>query len=286
MSEVKPWSYYEKYGSDAAAPGRTRRLHSEVKGGTVAGALLMAVATIRFEAGFETAALMVIAGAILGATGGLITGRIAQRRMSRTTSEMLYASDWARAHGLVYYGSISPPSGAPYMTSGESRTVTHVIRGDFDGLLTTFYNVTYLQKREGSDPVPCRFKVMQLVGPQLSIGQMSLLRQGAGDDLHWKSQLRGRFAPERLASLESVEFNQRFELRIGTAADEVAIRQIFDPATIDALLRLPATLSSLFYSSGSWWFIEKDHYLIQQLDDWLPKQQLAAEAVRLLSGVQ
>lgn len=289
MTEVKPWSYYEKYGSAGAEPGRQRRLHSEVKWGAVLGT--GAAAYICFRAGAPEGAgvVLAVAGAAIGAIAGYVSGRHGQRRMSESTAEMLYATDWARAHGLVYRESLTPPRGAPYAHSGSLQIAKNEIRGEMSGLLVRLYNLSYVDENEilgESDPITRRFNVMQLTGPGLPLERMSLLRTGAAAELMWKEELRGSFAPELTVSLESVEFNNLFDLKIGTAADEVAIRQIFDPATIDRILKNQVTFPNLIFSSGSWWLIEKEHYSLRQLDAWLPKQKLAADAVKLLSRVQ
>jgi hypothetical protein len=40
------------------------------------------------------------------------------------------------------------------------------------------------------------------------------------------------------------------------------------------------------YYGSAWWFVEKEHFKIEELEQWIPRQKLAANAVELLSRVQ
>ena len=79
-------------------------------------------------------------------------------------------------------------------------------------------------------------------------------------------------------TLESAEFNERFDLAIDDSADDVWIRRIFDPATIQDCLDGTIDIPNLQYFNDAWWFVEAKHYAPKQLDDLKEWQARAAVA--------
>ena len=86
--------------------------------------------------------------------------------------------------------------------------------------------------------------------------------------------------------LESVEFNKLFDLTIDDKADDIWIRRIFDPATIQACVDGTIQIPNLQYYDQAWWLVDDKHFKIKELDTLKPWQAQAAVAVNHLARVQ
>jgi hypothetical protein len=127
---------------------------------------------------------------------------------------------------------------------------------------------------------------MRLTGRELPIRRLTIHQRGMLNKFKFVDSLQAKFSSEKSVSLESVAFNEKWDLTIDDRADEIWIRRIFDPATITALNDGSFTIPDVQYYDRSWWFVEREHFKIEELEMWPPKQKLAADAVELLSRVQ
>lgn len=114
----------------------------------------------------------------------------------------------------------------------------------------------------------------------LSFGKRDLLNHFRVFD-----KLESAFTKHRAVELESIEFNEKFDLEIADSADDVWIRQVFDPQTIDALVRGELVFPDLRYYDNCFWMVENGHYKARKLDEMKAWQGVAAAAIGQLSRV-
>lgn len=228
---------------------------------------------------------------VIGALAGILVGYGIFRAIvyvsASSTADDLYRVDWCAERGMKYIGDDYFPPEAPYATSGDRRRATDAYEGEWNGLTTLFYNFTYTDEGTGDDPdTDYDFKIMRLTGREIPIGRLTIQRRSGLNKFAWADKLQGAFTSERPVSLESVAFNEKFDLTIDDDADDVWIRRIFDPATIQGMVDGSITMPDIRYYNFAWWIVEKEHFATSELEQWVPKQLAAANAVTLLSRVQ
>lgn len=276
---LQPYEHYVGLGNQAADRRWGARLKFFLIGFTFVGAAvgLIAGGNLSYP----------IVGAILGALLGYAVFRFVLYTSASLTADDLYRSDWCAERGMTYREEFAFPPDAPYANSGDKRKATDAFEGEWNGLRTLFYNFTYTDEGDSDDPdTNYDFKIMRLQGSDLPIDRLTIHRRSGLNRFAWADKLQGAMTKERPVSLESVAFNEQFDLTIDDAADEIWIRRTFDPATIQAAVDGSAQIPDLKYALGSWWFVEKEHFEIRDLEQWPTKQQTAANAVQLLSRIQ
>lgn len=228
-----------------------------------------------------------VLGAFAGAALGYGIFRLAVYSSAKSTADDLYRVDWCQDRGMSYIGDDFFPQNAPYARSGDKQKATDAYEGQWNGLNTLFYNFTYTEKGGSDDPdTDYDFRIMRLTGRELPILRLTIHQRSALNRFKWVDSLQGKLTKEKPISLESVAFNEKFDLTIDDGADEIWIRRIFDPATIQSLVDGSFTIPDVKYYDAAWWFVERGHFATRDLDEWIPKQKLAANAVELLSRVQ
>jgi hypothetical protein len=204
-----------------------------------------------------------------------------------STADDLYSAQWCIERGATARGDDYFPNNAPYAKSGDRRKATDAFEGNWNGLDALFYNFTYTDEGSGDDSdTDYDFQILRLTGRELPIRRLTIHQRHFLNKFKWVDALQAQLTPERPVSLESAVFNEKWDLTVDDGADEIWIRRIFDPATIAALVDGQFTLPDVQYYDRSWWFVDKGHFKIEDLEAWLPKQKLAANAVELLSRVQ
>jgi hypothetical protein len=274
---LEPYAHYAELGNQNANSRWGKRLRWFVAGFAIVGVVAFVVATGS------------VAGAVFGAAGGAALGygifRLVLYGSAASSADDLYQADWCKERGMRSVGDDYFPNNAPYAKSGDSREAKDAFEGSWNGLDTLFYNFTYTDETNDSS-TDYDFKIMRLTGRELPIRRLSIHRRSAINKFAMFDKLEAALTPERSISLESVGFNEKFDLTIDDGADEIWIRRIFDPATIAALLDGSFTIPDVKYYDRAWWFVEREHFDIKDLDEWIPKQKVAANAVDLLSRVQ
>lgn len=275
---LQPYEHYAQIGNDAAYSKWNARLKWFVGG---FGLLGLAVAVLASKD---------VAYAVFGAAAGAALGygfyRWGVYASATSTTDDLYRVDWCAERGMKYLGAYYPGN-APYATSGDKREATDAFEGTWNGLDTLFYNFTYTEKGDSDDPdTDYDFRIMRLKGRDLPIRRLTIRQRSALNKFKWVDNLQGKLTKEKPISLESAAFNEKFDLTIDDAADEIWIRRIFDPATIAALIDGRFTIPDVQFYDHCWWFVEREHFKIRDLDTWIPKQKIAAEAVDHLSRIQ
>lgn len=276
---LQPFEHYAKIGDDTAYAKWEPRMKFIASGTALCG---IAIAALIFQS---------LGAAVLGAFAGGAIGFLIFRMIvfssSSSTADELYRSDWCNERGMRYLGDDYFPQTAPYADSGDKQKATDAFMGTWNGLETLFYNFTYTDEGSGDDPdTDYDFKIMQLTGRELPIRRLTIHQRSALNKFKWVDNLQGKMTREKPISLESVAFNEKFDLTIDDGADEIWIRRIFDPATIQSLNEGQFTIPDVKYYDRAWWFVEREHFRTRELEEWVPKQKLAAEAVEHLSRVQ
>jgi hypothetical protein len=229
-------------------------------------------------------------GIALGAAIGLVVGvpialvlrtAIVHKRAA-TLARQNYVREWCEENEFIYHGDVSEPYGGPTLRQLETAIATDMVEGRVDGMSSLFYNLTYGDSGDGG--ARC-FKVMRLAGKKLPIRRLSWTKRGL-DSIRPVDKAKGAFRGERLVSLESAEFNDRFDLMVDDDADEIWIRRIFDPATIAACTNGSLRIPDLRYYDESWWLVEKEHFEPGELDYLKQWQARAAAIIDRLSRVQ
>jgi len=228
-----------------------------------------------------------VLGAFVGGAVGYAIFRGVVYTSASNTAEELYRTAWCQERGMRYIGDGEFPANAPYAKRGDKRKATDAFEGEWNGLQTFFYNFTYTDEGSGDDSdTDYDFKIMRLTGRDLPIASLTMHQRGFLNKFQFVDNLQGKFTGQKPVSLESVAFNEKWDLTIDDNADEIWIRRIFDPATIAALNDGHFTIPDVQYYGNAWWFVEKEHFKIEELEIWPAKQKLAADAVELLSRVQ
>lgn len=227
-------------------------------------------------------------GAVIGALVGYGCFRAIVYFSAKSQADELYTFDWCAARGMSHRDDGAFPPDAPYASSGDKREAKDIFEGEWNGYSTLFYNFTYTERGRGKDDsdTDYDYRIMRLTGRTLPISRLTIHQRIAVNRFKWVDKLQGALTPERPISLESADFNAKFDLTIDDGADEIWIRRIFDPATIAALVSGSFTIPDLKYYGGAWWVVESGHFQISELEQWPPKQQLVAAAADHLSRVQ
>jgi hypothetical protein len=275
---LHPYEHYAEIGDTAAYAKWNSRMKFFVAGFAIVAGLIALAASGQVG--------LAVFGAFAGGALGYGIFRWTVYASSASTADDLFRTDWCTERGMQDLGEYYPGN-APYATSGDERKAKDAYEGTWNGLDTLFYNFTYTDKRDSDDPdTDYDFKIMRLKGRDLPIRRLTIHQRSALNKFKWVDNLQGKFTKEKPISLESVAFNEKFDLTIDDAADEIWIRRIFDPATIQSLVDGQFTIPDVQFYDHCWWFVEREHFKIRDLDEWVPKQKLAAEAVEHLSRVQ
>ncbi|MBJ7355238.1 MAG: hypothetical protein JHC98_10485 [Thermoleophilaceae bacterium] len=276
---LEPYSHYAQIGTQNAYDRWTPKLKFFAAFSALAGiGVALAIARdIQYP----------VLGAFAGGIIGYFIFRLVVYVAASNTADHLYRTDWCKERGMTYIGDGEFPANAPYAKRGDKREATDAYEGEWNGLKTLFYNFTYTEKGDSDDPdTDYDFKIMRLTGRELPIASLTMHQRGFMNKFKFVDDLQGRFTGQKPVSLESVAFNEKWDLTIDDNADEIWIRRIFDPATITALNDGHFTIPDVQYYGNAWWFVEKGHFKTEELEEWPAKQVLAADAVELLSRVQ
>lgn len=276
---LQPYEKYAEIGtSNANKRWGSRMIYFAVGFALVGGAIGYAVAEAAGGGG----------GALVGALLGYGVFRLVLYQSAASTADDLYRVDWCAERGMKFLGDNVFPPDAPYARSGDRRRATDAYQGVWNDLETLFYNFTYTDEGTDSDDpdTDYDFHIMRLSGRTLPIARLGFQRRSGLNRFEWADKLQGKMTKERPVSLESAEFNDQFDLTIDDAADDVWIRRIFDPATIQGLLDGTLKIPNLSYYNNAWWLVAREHFKTRDLEGWVPVQKTAADAVALLSRIQ
>jgi hypothetical protein len=234
-----------------------------------------------------------IVGAAVGIVAGLALGWLIHWMIvhfsAGSAAANKYTLAWCAENGCQFLGDGQSPPNGPHHNSGVRRQATDAIEGKFGNYDTLFYNFSYWTESTDSDGNTTEtehpLRVMRLTGKTIPIAQLTWAKRGA---MHFRvfDKIQGAVTSERPVELESVEFNKMFDLAIDDKADDIWIRRIFDPATIQACVDGTIQIPNLSYYDDAWWLEEDKHFKAKELDTLKPWQAKAAVAIDHLSRVQ
>lgn len=230
----------------------------------------------------------IVAGLVGGGMVGLVVQYVIRRTSATQSAEQQYTADWCAEHGCTVLGEFDPPNG-PYHDSGHRRRSSNAIQGPMNGLNTVLYNFSYWTKQSnskgGSSETEHAFKILCIQGPQLPVASMSFGRRDLFNRLRIFDSIDSAVSSQRAVELESIDFNDTFDLEIDDHADDIWIRQVFDPPTIDALVSGSFEIPNIRYYDGTFWLVDSGHYDAPELDQMLEWQGRGARAISHLARV-
>lgn len=242
---------------------------------------------IGFFAGDRRAAAIAI-GVAAGAVAGALLHFAIRMTDASGDAARLYTQDWCTENGCRVIGQFSPANG-PHAESGHRRRSSDAIEGNLNGLPTVIYNFSYWTRSTDSKGHSSEsehpYKILCIHGPPLPVPSMSFGERSAMNRLRLFDKLDAAFTNQRGVELESIEFNKRFDLEIHDKADDVWVRRVFDPATIDALVSGSLSVPDLRYYDQTFWLVENGHYKPRELDEMKAWQTRAAAAIRHLARI-
>lgn len=227
-------------------------------------------------------------GVGLGAMVGLVIQFAIRHASAGSAASERYTADWCAEHGCTMVGSFDPPNG-PFANSGHRQRSTNAIQGTMNNLPTVLYNFSYWTKQSngkgGSTETEHPYKILCVQGPKLPIASLSFGERNLFNRFRLFDKLDSAFTSQRAVELESIAFNEKFDLEIDDKADDVWIRRVFDPSTIDALVVGRQSLPDLRYYDNTYWFVENGHYKACDLDLMLVWHGHGAAGITLLARV-
>ncbi|MBI5310854.1 MAG: hypothetical protein HZB14_07515 [Actinobacteria bacterium] len=230
----------------------------------------------------------IVAGVAGGGMVGLAVQYIIRRTTASENAEDAFRADWCSEHGCVVIETFEPANG-PYANSGHRQRSSDAIHGPMNGLNTVLYNFSYWTKQQnskgGSSETEHPYKIFCIEGPRLPIASMSFGRRDVFNRLRVFDKIDAAVSSQRGVELESIDFNKTFDLEIHDHADDIWIRRVFDPPTIDALVRGTFEIPDIRYYDNVFWLVESGHYDAPELDKMLDWQGRAARAIAHLARV-
>lgn len=229
-------------------------------------------------------------GFAIGGIVGYVVYRLVLHFSAQATAEAHYTQDWCAHHGLTLIGDGTCPSNGPYYSSGHKQKAWRAIEGPMNGLQVLSYNFSYWTDSTDADGSGSEtehpFRIMRVTGLELPIQRLSIHERGLMNRFELFDKIQASVTPERPVKLESVEFNNKYDLTISDTADDIWIRRIFDPATIAASLAGAIHIPDLKYYDSAWWFVEPGHLKVRELDKLLTWNAEVAPAIQHLARVQ
>lgn len=278
---------YDEYDAlaDAEAEAEYKSLMPWIVG--VAAAICAGVGYFMSESDKPVAAAL---GFGIGGILGYGIYRAVLHFTAQAAAEEHYTKDWCAHHGLQLLGDdVSPPNG-PYASSGHKQKSWRAIEGPMNGLQMLTYNFSYWTKSSDSDGSSTEtehpYRIMRITGLELPVQRLSIHERGFMNRFELFDKIQAKVTPERPIKLESVDFNNKYDLTISDAADDIWIRRIFDPATIQASLTGQIHIPDLKYYDGAWWLVESGHLKVKELDTLLSWNAGAVPAIQHLGRVQ
>jgi hypothetical protein len=224
---------------------RSAYLRESLRGRAASWGLLAGI-VIFTMAGASIGSWRLIVGGIAATVLGILL--VAYASASKRASSDFFA-ELAPQLGLTYVpiGSYAPIT--PLLAAGDRQKLEHTMEGPLHGKLggppCVVGHYTYETRRDVGDDVdgvtiwrPHPFTICAIdIGMPLVRFRGLYLRprlSGLGLDHDW---MRAPKPPE--VELESVRFNELYELRHGSDQDELAVRELFSPSFVMSLVENP-----------------------------------------------
>jgi hypothetical protein len=140
--------------------------------------------------------------------------------------------------GMQYMGEISMFPGTPLLAAGQRRRFEHAMQGNGGTLSLYTYEVDHRASNgESARWDPYHFTVCVLdLAPEMPDFPGVYVRRKQGL-VHGDDWLRAHRS--RRVELESIAFNERYDLLLAQGQDELVLRELFSPSLIDWLAGHP-----------------------------------------------
>lgn len=174
----------------------------------------------------------------IGPLATIVVVAVVAYRHARSSAELEFFVALAPSLGMTYVGADQPWGVTPLLAAGDRRRVEHAMKGGGAELGLYTYEVRHRDTRNGTERWdPYHFTVCMLdVAPSMPSYPGVYLRRKLGL-FHGDDWLRHEHC-ERV-ELESIAFNERYDLLRASDQDELALRELFSPALVDWLATHP-----------------------------------------------
>jgi hypothetical protein len=222
------------------------------------------------------------AGAVAGALGGALVGVLGHlgvvHARARSAGHDARIALWASDHGYTYRRTIDPPQTVAFLRGREDPKAEHCFEGHIAGGDGRVFRYTYTtwETRTSTDSQGRTtthrerkehdFTVLE-VRRSLDIPRMELSRRATGLLRGLTDSLEDAVSDLRTVSLESEEFNGRYQLEVADDADDLAVRRIFTPAVIVALIDRDLPITDFQYEDGTFVLWRDGHFSLDDLDE-------------------
>lgn len=277
---IRPYSEYAAEAKAAAAKKYASWLIPLMVAGTAVGGF---VGSALEPGGAQNIAI----GAVGGAVGGWLIQLAIRYFSADAQADERFTFDWCLEHACELIGEYEPVNG-PHADSGHRQAGSDAIRGTLNGLATTLYNFSYWTMQssgKSTREVEHPFKILQITGPVLPVASLNFARREWFNKLRTFDVLDSKLTSQRTIELESIDFNETFKLEIHDSGDDVWIRRVFDPPTINGCVDGSIDIPDLRYYDATWWLIDGGHYEPESLDEMLAWQACAARGIAHLSRI-
>lgn len=217
-------------------------------------------------------------GAVLGLLMGYQSSILSRDRDAAATADSGFIASWCALHGMEYLGRDYKATDSPRPRRGLPTNIYFALSGRLNGRDTVIFNSNLPGQVENS-----AFGIIRITAPKLPLGSLSIGARGAVIQSDLIDNVERQFSTERPVSLESAAFNRRFDLTVHKTADEIVVRQIFDPATIHALVELDGTTPKLLFKDQIWWVISSKAFEARDLERVTETHTQALKMIALIT---
>jgi hypothetical protein len=176
--------------------------------------------------------------AVIGAIATVALVLVIAYRSAARKAEREFFVALAPTLKMTYVGDTAPVGITPLLAAGDRRRLEHTIQGD--GAQLGMYTYEVRRQRNQNDPPhwdPFYFTLCIMdLAPEMPTYPGVYLRRKQGL-IHGDDWLRRDHC--RRVQLESIAFNERYDLLCASDQDEVALRELFSPKLVDWLANHP-----------------------------------------------
>jgi hypothetical protein len=183
-----------------------------------------------------------------GPPGILVAALVIAFILADRRAETDFFSGFAKQRGLLYYDRGAILELTPLLGAGDRRHCEHMMEGEFRGVHMRLAHFIYEIRHESSGSGPQhkdrwekRHFTVCVVDMEDALmlfkGFFLRTRRGMFDKLENDEWLSRRGLPR--VELESIAFNERYELFRDRAMDENLLRQLFSPSLVEWLAHHP-----------------------------------------------
>lgn len=176
--------------------------------------------------------------AAVGVLGTVALVVVIAYRSAAQKAELEFFVALAPTLKMKYVGDSGPLGITPLLAAGDRRRLEHTMQGD--GAQIGMYTYEVRRQRSRNDPPhwdPCYFTICIMdLAPEMPTYPGVYLRRRQGL-IHGDDWLRRDHC--RRVELESIAFNERYDLLCAPDQDEVALRELFSPKLVDWLANHP-----------------------------------------------